>query len=57
MNSALQCLANTRFFYEYFVREEKYCKQMNLKSKHGFQGELAKNFAELVILPPRTIFL
>jgi len=41
MNSAIQCLANTRFFSEYFVKEKKYLKQMNLKSKYGYQGELA----------------
>ncbi|CDW76980.1 ubiquitin carboxyl-terminal hydrolase 15 [Stylonychia lemnae] len=48
MNSALQCLANTKFFYEYFIQERKYLKQMNLKSKHGHQGELASNFALLL---------
>ena len=45
MNSALQCLANTRFFYEYFIKDKRYIKQMNLKSKLGHQGELASNFA------------
>jgi len=36
MNSALQCLANTKFFYEYFIKDKKYMKQMNLKSKFGY---------------------
>jgi ubiquitin C-terminal hydrolase len=45
MNSALQCLANTKFFNEYFVKQKAYMKQMNLKSKYGFNGELAENFA------------
>lgn len=35
MNSALQCLANTRFFYEFFIKEKRFLKQMNLKSTHG----------------------
>ncbi|TNV87076.1 hypothetical protein FGO68_gene9179 [Halteria grandinella] len=48
MNSALQCLANTKFFYEFFSKEKRYQKQMNLKSKHGHQGELAENFASLM---------
>lgn len=48
MNSALQCLANTRFFYEYFIKDKRYIKQMNLKNKLGHQGELASNFAQLV---------
>ena len=26
MNSALQCLANTKFFYEYFVQQKRYMK-------------------------------
>lgn len=30
MNSALQCLANTRFFYEFFNKEKRYARQMNL---------------------------
>jgi uncharacterized UBP type Zn finger protein len=33
MNSALQCLANTKFFNEYFIKEKKYLTQMNLKNK------------------------
>jgi ubiquitin C-terminal hydrolase len=45
MNSALQCLANTKFFHEYYMREKRYLKQMNLKNKLGHQGELASNFA------------
>jgi ubiquitin C-terminal hydrolase len=48
MNSALQCLANTKFFYEYFVMQKKYNNQMNLKSKYGYQGELAQSFAFLM---------
>ena len=48
MNSALQCIANTKFFYEYFVKNKAFMKQMNLKSKFGHQGELAQSFAELV---------
>lgn len=48
MNSALQCLANTRFFYEFFHKEQRFKKQLNMKSKHGHGGDLAKNFAELV---------
>eukprot|EP00349_Pseudokeronopsis_sp_Brazil_P009920 CAMPEP_0202979176 /NCGR_PEP_ID=MMETSP1396-20130829/85405_1 /ASSEMBLY_ACC=CAM_ASM_000872 /TAXON_ID= /ORGANISM="Pseudokeronopsis sp., Strain Brazil" /LENGTH=181 /DNA_ID=CAMNT_0049718495 /DNA_START=1710 /DNA_END=2255 /DNA_ORIENTATION=- len=45
MNSALECIANTKFFYEYFVVEKKYQKQMNLKSKYGHNGDLAEAFA------------
>ena len=48
MNSALECIANTKFFYEYFVKEKRYSKQMNLKSKYGYNGELAESFAQLV---------
>jgi ubiquitin C-terminal hydrolase len=50
MNSALQCLANTKFFYEFFSRDKRYLKQMNMTSKYGHQGELASNFALLVSL-------
>lgn len=49
MNSALQCLANTQFFYDYFIKEKTYLKQMNIKNKFGHQGELASNFAQLVM--------
>ena len=35
MNAALQCMANTKFFYEFFVQDKRYAQQMNLKSKHG----------------------
>ena len=48
MNSALQCLANTKFFCEYFIKEKKHLTQMNLKNKSGHAGELASNFALLV---------
>jgi hypothetical protein len=48
MNSALQCLANTKFFSEYFIKEKKHLTQMNLKNKSGHAGELASNFALLV---------
>lgn len=48
MNSALQCLANTKFFNEYFIKDKKYLTQMNLKNKSGHSGELASNFALLV---------
>jgi len=48
MNSALQCIANTKFFYEYFVKESKYVKQMNMRNPLGHQGELVINFAQLV---------
>lgn len=48
MNSALQCLANTKFFSEYFVNAKSFQKQMNMKNPMGFQGELAKEFANLM---------
>jgi ubiquitin C-terminal hydrolase len=48
MNSALQCLANTKFFSEYFIKDKRYLKQLNLKNKAGHGGELASNFAQLV---------
>jgi ubiquitin C-terminal hydrolase len=49
MNSALQCLANTKFFNDYFIKDKKYLTQMNLKNKSGHSGDLAQNFALLVI--------
>jgi ubiquitin C-terminal hydrolase len=45
MNSALQCLANTKFFNDYFIKDKKYLTQMNLKNKSGHSGDLAQNFA------------
>jgi ubiquitin C-terminal hydrolase len=48
MNSALQCVANTKFFYEYFIKESKYLKQTNMKNVLGHQGDLVLNFAQLV---------
>jgi len=48
MNSALQCLANNKFLLQYFVETKQYKKQMNMKSKMGFNGMLAQSFAELV---------
>jgi len=35
MNSALQCLANTKHFKDYFCGK-KYLKQMNMKSRLGY---------------------
>jgi ubiquitin C-terminal hydrolase len=48
MNSALQCMANTKFFNDYFIKDKKYLTQMNLKNKSGHSGDLAQNFALLV---------
>jgi len=48
MNAALQCLANTKFFHEYFIKTQKFKGQTNLTSKLGYQGALVYEFAELL---------
>lgn len=47
MNSAMQCLSNTRLLTEYFTSDE-YVYDVNTTSRMGYHGEVAVVFADLV---------
>lgn len=47
MNSALQCLSNTKPLKDYFY-SQNYRQEINYKNPLGMQGELAEAFGELI---------
>lgn len=47
MNSALQCLSNTRLLTQYFVRDE-FVYDVNTTSRMGYGGEVAVLYADLI---------
>lgn len=48
MNSAIQCLVNIKFIYEYYVKDQTYLKQLNLENRLGHKGDLVLGFANLI---------
>jgi ubiquitin carboxyl-terminal hydrolase 6/32 len=48
MNAALQCLANTKHFYEYFVQKRIYSVQINRDNAMGHKGSLVEAFAAIM---------
>lgn len=50
MNSALQCIANTKFFKDYFAAKAKYfVNDINDEAVLGYHGELAEQFGHLMV--------
>ena len=48
MNSALQVIANLKFMHEYFIKDKRHLRQMNLRNPLGYQGDLANAFGMLM---------
>jgi len=49
MNSALQCLSNTKELCDYFLDDNmKYIEDINLSNKLGYKGKFVKSVAKLI---------